>query len=211
MNSWMNVVLHKNLSILILQLEDWMFCITKECAMYRNIANSGKFSNMLLVLSHGQASLERGFSINRQIEIENMHNETYVAQRVICDHVNSVGGLENIAIDKAMMLSVAGARQKYMMFLDEQKQSKAMIAAGKKRKNVLAEIEELKRAKKRLETEANALQTDADELALKAESSGKLLLVAKSNCYRRSAKEKFLNINELEDQLNNELEEFKKQ
>ena len=72
-----------------------------------------------------------------------------------------------------------------MMFLDEQKQSKAMIAAGKKRKNILAEIEELKRAKKRLETEADALQTDADELALKAESSGKLLLVAKSNSYRR--------------------------
>ena len=82
---------------------------------------------------------------------------------------------------------------------------------GKKRKNILAQIEELKRAKKRLETEANALQTDTDELALKVESSGKLLLVAKSNSYRRSAKEKFLKINELEDQLNNKLEEFKKQ
>ena len=167
--------------------------------------------NMLLVLSYGQASVERGFSTNRQIEIGNMHNETYVSQRVICDHVNSVGGLENIAIDKAMMLSVAGARQKYMMFLDEQKHSKAMIAVGKKRKNILAEIEELKRAKKRLETEANALQTDADELALKAESSGKLLLVAKSNSNRQSTKEKFLKMNELDDQLNNKLVEFKKQ
>ena len=68
--------------------------------------------NMLLVLSHGQASVERGLSINRQIEIENMHYETYVAKRVICDHVNSAGGLANIAINKAMMLSVAGARQK---------------------------------------------------------------------------------------------------
>ena len=93
--------------------------------------------NMLLILSHDQASVERGLSINRQIEIENMHNETYVAQRVICDHVNSVGGLENIAIDKAMMLSIAGPRQKYMMFLDEQKQSKAMIAVGKKTKEYI--------------------------------------------------------------------------
>ena len=33
MNSWMNIVLHKNLSILILQLKDWMFCTTKECTM----------------------------------------------------------------------------------------------------------------------------------------------------------------------------------
>ena len=63
----------------------------------------------------------------------------------------------------------------------------------------MAEIKELKHAKKRLETEANALQTDADELALKAESSRKLLLMAKSNSCRRSAKEKFLKMNELDD------------
>ena len=38
---------------------------------------------LLLLLSHGQASVERGFSVNRQIETENMKDETYVARRRI--------------------------------------------------------------------------------------------------------------------------------
>ena len=46
----------------------------------------------LMLLSHGQASVERGFSVNRQLETENLDDETYECQRIICDHVQSVGG-----------------------------------------------------------------------------------------------------------------------
>ena len=42
---------------------------------------------MMLLLSHGQASVERGFSINRQIEVENLSEHSYVSQRTICDHI----------------------------------------------------------------------------------------------------------------------------
>ena len=66
---------------------------------------------MLLLLSHGQASVERGFSVNRQIEVENMKDETYVARRHICDHVRAVGGIENVIVDKSLLLSVSAARQ----------------------------------------------------------------------------------------------------
>ena len=48
----------------------------------------------LLLISHGQASVERGFSVNRQIEVENLHEESVVAQRLICDHVHSAGGIQ---------------------------------------------------------------------------------------------------------------------
>ena len=40
---------------------------------------------MILVLSHGQASVERGFSINRQIEEVSLQHKSIEAQRVICD------------------------------------------------------------------------------------------------------------------------------
>ena len=48
---------------------------------------------LLLVLSHGQASVERGFSVNKEIEIENLKEQSLVAQRLICDHVKAVDGL----------------------------------------------------------------------------------------------------------------------
>ena len=55
---------------------------------------------MLLLLLHGQASVERGFSVNKQLEVVNLQEGTYVAQRIICDHIHSVGGLLNVVINK---------------------------------------------------------------------------------------------------------------
>ena len=52
-----------------------------------------KVVKMLLVLSHGQATAERGFSINKQVETDNLSEESVVAKRTICDYVNYVGGI----------------------------------------------------------------------------------------------------------------------
>jgi len=41
---------------------------------------------MLLVLSHGQAAVEKDFSINKQAEEVHLQVETVVAKRIICDH-----------------------------------------------------------------------------------------------------------------------------
>lgn len=54
----------------------------------------------LLLLSHGQGSVERGFSVNWQIEIENMREGTFVAKRHICDHLKAVGGIDKVIINK---------------------------------------------------------------------------------------------------------------
>ena len=65
---------------------------------------------LFLLLSHGPSSVEHVFSVNRQIEVDNMLTVTCIAQRVICDYVNSVDGLHNITINMALLLSVTGAR-----------------------------------------------------------------------------------------------------
>ena len=40
-----------------------------------------------LILSHGQASVESGFSINSSIIVENLHEKSLVAQRLVYDSV----------------------------------------------------------------------------------------------------------------------------
>ena len=66
--------------------------------LYENMNNYQKFDRlwnivqMLLLLSHEQASVERGFSVNRELEVVNLQEGTYVAQRIICVHIHSVGG-----------------------------------------------------------------------------------------------------------------------
>ena len=42
---------------------------------------------MLLVLSHCQAAVERGFSINKQAEEVHLQAETFIAKGIICRHM----------------------------------------------------------------------------------------------------------------------------
>ena len=65
---------------------------------------------MLLVLSHGQATVERGFSINKEVIVENQHVESLVARRLIKDYIHVVKGVENVDISRSMIVSVRDAR-----------------------------------------------------------------------------------------------------
>ena len=42
---------------------------------------------MLLIRYHGQAQVERGFSVNSQLLVENLNNDSLIAQRIISDHM----------------------------------------------------------------------------------------------------------------------------
>ena len=79
---------------------------------------------ILLVLSHGQATVERGFSVNKEIEVENLHEHSLVAQRIICDHLKAVGGVLNVPITKKLLAAAASSRQKYEKYLQDQRDKK---------------------------------------------------------------------------------------
>ena len=75
----------------------------------------------LLLLSHGQATVERGFSVERRVERHNLtEEESIVSQRLICDYVRSTGGVANVEVTKELLISVKAARQRYQAFLDKQ-------------------------------------------------------------------------------------------
>ena len=60
-------------------------------------------SRKILLLSHGQTSVERGFSVNKEIMLENMLEHTLKAQQTISDHIKSVGGALNVRITKELV------------------------------------------------------------------------------------------------------------
>jgi len=49
-------------------------------------------------LSPGQAAVERGFFVNKQVEAENLDTFTVAAKHLICDHMHVIGGLMNVDI-----------------------------------------------------------------------------------------------------------------
>lgn len=147
---------------------------------------------MLLLLSHGQASVERGFSVNRQLEVVNLQEGTYVAQRIICDHIHYVGGLMNVVISKPLLAAASGSRQRYQMDQDKKKALKVADQQSMimKRKADEEELKLLKLKKQRLACDIESLKKTADSFADQAEKAGDLTLIAKSNSMRRSAKTK---------------------
>ena len=164
----------------------------------------------LLILSRGQASVERGFPVNKQLEVENLQEWSFISQRLAQDHVLSVGGVHAVSISKPLLLSAAGARQKYSLYLDEQKRKKTSEGVKLKRKELVNELDECKKKRRHLEADVDSLVKSADEFAQKAEDTGKLVWITKSNSLRRTAKEKEMTRKDIEDKILNVVDELKK-
>ena len=93
---------------------------------------------MVLVLSHGQAQVERGFSVNEDMLLPNMRMETLVALKTVYDTIHSQKiKVAEFQITDRLLQYCKGARAKYEMYhLDKQK---ANEVAGQKRKSSAVE------------------------------------------------------------------------
>ena len=80
---------------------------------------------------------------------------------------------------------------------------------NKHRKHVLEELEELKKLKKRIKLDIDSLTKSADDFCEKAELTGNLTHVTKSNAFRRTAKDKNIQLQEVEEKLNRKLQVLK--
>ena len=92
------------------RLDDFYF---KKCNInrYKELAAVVK---ILLILSHGQASAERGFSEKNIVLAQNMKVESIVVRRLIKDHlVSNSLQRQTIDITNEMMLSLKMSHQRY--------------------------------------------------------------------------------------------------
>ena len=77
---------------------------------------------MVLLLSHWKATVERGFSVNRQVDDDNLYADTFCCRRLICDAVAYYGGVYAIdTSNKALLLSCSSAWHKYQLDLEQNK------------------------------------------------------------------------------------------
>ena len=145
---------------------------------------------LVLLLSHGQASIERGFSLNKQASDVNMEKDTLVARRIIKDHVIAIGGVEKLTITKELLKSCRAASSRYKTNLEEKKAKKKAQVENNKRKAAEEELLVLKRRRDTLEADAKHFNDDADKNSEKAERLGCLRLLSTANASRQKAKEK---------------------
>ena len=131
-----------------------------------------EFIKMVLTLSHGQAGVERGFSINKNLITTNMPEKTIIAQRLVCDSIANVLGkdsLEIFQIDKQLLTFVRNSHAKYNQYLKENKnvakENAIANTTDKLKSDICAElkhIETLEKSVERLENEVNHLSESAE-------------------------------------------------
>ena len=93
--------------------------------------------------------------------------------------------------------------------IDGEKRKKVEQRRGQKRTTVLDELNDLKEQKKRMKSNIEALFKSAYDLAEKAESTGKVTFISRSNRMRRSATEKEGELKSIEEEINKKLEALK--
>ena len=59
--------------------------------------------SLILFLSYGNAGVESGFAVNADMPVENLQEESLVAQRTVYDSVQAAGSLILVDIDKSML------------------------------------------------------------------------------------------------------------
>jgi len=146
---------------------------------------------LIFCLSHGQSAIEREFKTNKEFITENQSEGSLKSLRIIQDYMmsNEVQA-NNLPITREMVKSVNSARSRYVEFQTESLKSKVDTRKDLKRKAVCSEIEEVRKKKQYLQTSINALIKDADELALKAETTSDFQALGQSNDLRKLANSK---------------------
>ena len=85
-----------------------------ECVLCKETGVLWEVVKIMMLLSHGQADIDRGVSINTEVVCDNMDESTIIAYRRACDGVRDMEcEVHEIPISAKMMASCRHSRQRY--------------------------------------------------------------------------------------------------
>ena len=155
---------------------------------------------VVLTLSHGQASVERGFSFNNFSVKTNMTPATIISRRTIKDHLTAnVLKPHTVEITSSLIKASSSARQKYMDELEEAKKQKEKTDA--ELKAVFITIEKLRKKVKTAEKAVALMEEEVTKYMELAEKKSDLSFAKTSNGLKRKGNETKQGIQMLNDQI----------
>ena len=105
------------------RLGEFYFETVKVGVNYRVLS---KVLLFIFTLGHGQASIERGFSINSNMLSENMKEISLVSRRIINNFMlSNKSKVHQVEINMEMIKAVSSASLKYKTYLDENRKLQA--------------------------------------------------------------------------------------
>lgn len=124
---------------------------------YSAILNNDPFSDifkvvkLVLTLSHGNASVESGFSVNKDMLVENLKEESLIALRTVYDAIKYHGGVTKVPLSKELFSYAKSARMRYHDALENKKKmNKADEEAANNKRAISQQITSLQKKKMKL-------------------------------------------------------------
>ena len=143
---------------------------------------------MILCLNHGQAAVERAFSVKKNLLQVNMTEASIVAQHMIYDHI--ISKKKTLSMTKGLLQSVGGARGRYDENLNEKRKDKILNEQERKRESIQKDIVSVMNVKKDLEKICATLTNNFESLMEKAEKLGDIAYIVEGNGLKRKRSEK---------------------
>ena len=150
-----------------------------------------KVAKIIFTLSHSQCAVERGFSVNKELLVENLEKTSLCGQRMVYDHMVSTKNTpQEIEISNELKKNCKLAHSKYVAALETNKANAEINQKSKKRKFISDEIANVKRKRVELEQTIVLLEKDIDKYSLKAEKKNDMSYLVKANAFRVKKTEK---------------------
>ena len=139
----------------------------------------------IFTLMHGQAAVERGFSVNSKLLVENLQEKTLVGNRFVYSSVKSDAyHFSELSFTSRLKGNVWEARMRYQLYLEEQGKLHAKSDKAKKSKAVEDEIRKIECKRNLLHKSIQAMRLEADKSATETEVKHNFTLLAKSSTFR---------------------------
>ena len=190
------------------RLDDFYFCVLV-IQKYKELAYIVK---IILTLSHGQAAVERGFSIGKSILNVNMNTELIVSKKIVKDHMISHSVKpHNFQIRRQLIISCNAAYSKYKDSLIAAEKAKAKQEVSKEKSIVIYEISKVSLNCNELLEVSKSLNEEFAASIREAEKDERncFTMLANGNALKRKRESLLVNVKKLDETL--ELLEAKKQ
>ena len=159
---------------------------------------------IILTLSHGQADVERGFSLNPGVLEDNIKEKSVVSKRIIKDHMISHDlQPDTVEITNELRKSCQHARQRYHTHLEEEKKGKENLSKESAKEIITMEIDEVEEKISRLNSSIVELDKKFVKIIKHAENSEEMVAkVAEGNALKRKSEEQAHQVEKLMETVN---------
>ena len=103
-----------------------------------------------MLLLHGDACVESGFSVDEGMLVESMSEDWVVARRMVFDSVTNKGGISTVDVNRKMLKFVNNTHSEYVKQLEKQKEQQTSVEKKRvKKRKITNELKKVKKAKQK--------------------------------------------------------------